>query len=354
MAAAPVLADTVQLSNGNSMEGLIVREDRSELELDIGYGTVVLRKAEVVRVVRSSAKEKGALRERQRDAGFASGRGVPPSCREVFERFESLRSLREKALDARARLEGAAERAAALESQIASSKKSYPELARRLQGTPVRDPSYDKAVHQLNALSAGIDADRAQVDELRGEAGETRAEVNAYLVALDDFRGLMASDPGLSGTRPAAPDEALFHDWLRRSVAEMEKDSVTESVGTASRGSHVVVEVLVNGRAKAVLMVDTGASVVVLTRRAADLMGIGPADERGAMDMTVADGRKVQARAVVLGSVEVGKMRAQRVEAAVLPDFEPGLDGLLGMSFLKRFDVRVDSVAGRLVLRDLR
>jgi predicted aspartyl protease len=62
------------------------------------------------------------------------------------------------------------------------------------------------------------------------------------------------------------------------------------------------------------------------------------------VELIVADGRKIHARYVVLDSVSVQGVEARKVEAAVLSeDRDPNMkDGLLGMSFLKRFKFNID------------
>lgn len=349
----PARADSVTLSNGNVMEGLIVREDAAELELDIGYGSVLLKKAEIDRVVRSSGRQKEALKARQRDAEFASGRRVPEAAAAVYERFRSLTSLREKALDAKAFRERMRVKEDELERSIASSKAAYPAAASRLRRLNRGAPGYRDAVLDVNELAASIEAGQAEISQGRRKASESQSEINDYLTALDDFRELMGADPGLSAKTPGSVEDEEFDAWVRRSFSAMEADTVSESVGETTQGSHVLVSAAINGKARAKLIVDTGATVVLLTARLADQVGVEGAGS-GFVQVKVADGRQVPARTVVLDSVQVGSMRAEQVEAAILPEFEPGLDGLLGMSFLKRFDVRVDGERGRLILRQLK
>jgi aspartyl protease family protein len=119
-------------------------------------------------------------------------------------------------------------------------------------------------------------------------------------------------------------------------------------------GGNTVVPVRVNGRADGRFIVDTGASVVTMSEDFARRAGIGDG-ERTTAEAMLADGRKVTASAVLLSSVQTGEARGERIAAVILPGPPaPGLDGLLGMSFLGRFVMHLDGAAGRLTLREFK
>lgn len=84
-------------------------------------------------------------------------------------------------------------------------------------------------------------------------------------------------------------------------------------------------------------VLDTGASMVVISRSFARRIGLA-LDNAPALLAQTANGR-VEALAVRLDVVEVQGLRARNVQAAVVEDLGD-LDGLLGMSFLTRFDMQ--------------
>ncbi len=95
---------------------------------------------------------------------------------------------------------------------------------------------------------------------------------------------------------------------------------------------HFVVMADVN-RVPVKLLVDTGASLVVLTLSDAARLGIDVDDLTFNMPLSTANGRNFGAR-VTLSEISVGDVLVTNVGAIVLPD---GLDmSLLGMSFLRR------------------
>ncbi len=109
-------------------------------------------------------------------------------------------------------------------------------------------------------------------------------------------------------------------------------------------GKPGVVEALLNGKEKALLRVDTGASMVVISSAVASRLGYDLAAGKR-IYATLADGSIVKAIQVTLDSVKVGSSSAKGIKAAVIDNCvsESDIDGLLGMSFLGYFDVKLDS-----------
>ncbi|MCM8779865.1 MAG: retroviral-like aspartic protease family protein [Candidatus Omnitrophica bacterium] len=134
-----------------------------------------------------------------------------------------------------------------------------------------------------------------------------------------------------------------------------------------SSGPEIVVGALLNNKVFARLLLDTGASSVMLTRSKAAELGIAslvpaPEGEGEAVEdvykikMQLADGRSVEAMPIMLESVKVEDSEANNVAAVVLVEEVAGFkyDGLLGMSFLANFNFRVDNTEKKLVLEKLR
>jgi aspartyl protease family protein len=99
----------------------------------------------------------------------------------------------------------------------------------------------------------------------------------------------------------------------------------------------VVVKVLINSRVTGEFIVDTGATLVVLSRAFAERAGIST---RGAPSLLAQTANGVTSGALVaLDRVDLQGVHAARVPATVVDNLG-GVDGLLGMSFLARFDLR--------------
>ena len=124
-----------------------------------------------------------------------------------------------------------------------------------------------------------------------------------------------------------------------------------------SKGSQgMIIEVTLNNKVKASLVLDTGASVILLGKGVAEKLGINLDNMKPDAKLTVADGRQVNAKYIILDSVKIADVETTKVDAAIMLDEIVGVDfkdGLLGMSFLKRFNFKVDQKNKRLILERL-
>jgi len=96
-------------------------------------------------------------------------------------------------------------------------------------------------------------------------------------------------------------------------------------------------------------LVDTGASSCVISPQVANALGIELGPRAESVTMQVVGGRTT-GPIIKLASVRVGDAEAEDVIAVVHP-ISPGIDGLLGNSFLGRFTVTLDPQQGILHLR---
>lgn len=230
-----IFADTLYLKNGRQLEGLVRDESASQVELDVGFGTVTFEKKAVERITRSSSDEIGTILQHWQE-----------------ERKQS-------------------------------------ELM------------------------------KAQVQE----------EWNKSLA-----------------------------EWKARKAKQQEEaSSRPKEAATYKDAGHLVVKAVLNNKYDVSLMVDTGASLIVLTPDAAKKLKIDTAKDGTPVQLITASGQKTDAKYIVLESVKISDVEATNVEAAVLLDDtqEYGFkDGLLGMSFLRRYNFKFDYTNNKLVLEKLK
>lgn len=148
-------------------------------------------------------------------------------------------------------------------------------------------------------------------------------------------------------------------------IKKMNAEYGPKEVLVSTENGHFFVYALLNGKTRVRLILDSGASVVALPKRVSDFLGIDVASLKK-QSAQMADGRIEECASTVLESVELLSLdpanpsepartgvRVENVEAFFLtrsndvvvqtrerlyiPD-----DGLLGMSFLKHFDVQLD------------
>ncbi|GEM_PF-398190 len=234
-----LFADTIYLKNGSHTEGIIEREDKDGIELNLGFGTTTFYRSEIDHIVRSDAKEKQAIWQ------------------EWGERQKDI-------------------------------EKQKPEEERKWRER------------------------QTELERIRLEQVQAKKEKDEY-----------------------GPKDIQV---------------------TAKNGS-ILVNVLLNEKIRATLVLDSGAASVMLSRKLAEQLDVDM-EKLKKINTQVADGRTVQAGQTILESVKVQNVgltdvesdkkpgvEVKNVEACVIFDsVENGKmeDGLLGMSFLKNFKFNAD------------
>ena len=110
-----------------------------------------------------------------------------------------------------------------------------------------------------------------------------------------------------------------------------------------------VTDVVLNGTQRARFLVDTGASVCVISPELAETLGNGAGSDGPSVTLQTLSGRTT-GPLVTIPSLRVGDAEARDVRAVVHAP-GPGIDGILGNSFLSRYTVTLDPEQGVLSLR---
>ena len=123
-------------------------------------------------------------------------------------------------------------------------------------------------------------------------------------------------------------------------------------VKTTRRGSHHRIRATLVGPAgnpqSLMLLVDTGATMIVLPQTMSRTLGFSDDDLRDGWSQT-ANG-KVRTKQGILQSVQVGQVVAEDVAVSFVDGDALSDNPLLGMSFLGRFRVTIDDKNERLIL----
>ena len=153
----------------------------------------------------------------------------------------------------------------------------------------------------------------------------------------------------------------IERDWQRqrieaeaaRTKREQEEALKPRKVEFSDEHGGIFVNAVLNKKVEASLLLDTGASFVMLTKKLAQGLGIDLDSKKDLMQLQLADGRKVDTMRVILDNVKVEEVEAADIEAAILLEDvgDYGFkDGLLGMSFLNRFNFKIDYEKKELIL----
>jgi aspartyl protease family protein len=124
------------------------------------------------------------------------------------------------------------------------------------------------------------------------------------------------------------------------------------SVKTMRRGDHHLVETILVGprgtRRTLPLVVDTGASTVVLPSSMMEELGFKPSELQDGETQTAAG--PVNVKLGQLDAVQVGHAHLRNVAVGFIEDDQIGEQHLLGMSFLGRFRLTIDDKNNRVML----
>jgi aspartyl protease family protein len=212
---------------------------------------------------------------------------------------------------------------------------------------------------------------RGQALSALGRHEEAIHDFTSALALVDDLKRVNSQIfTGLASAYAATgkPCQAMtaiqtfvYADALNRDTAQARKlisDYGTKGNCTQNyaRGSEVIprtrpdvtiVKAAING-VNGIFVLDTGASLVTLAPEFAKRSNVLPATSARPLLVHTANGVS-GAALTTLESVAVGNLRAEKVTAALLSKpIAPGIDGLLGMSFLARFDVALESKVVRI------
>lgn len=106
-------------------------------------------------------------------------------------------------------------------------------------------------------------------------------------------------------------------------------------------GSHFLVDARLGNAQPVRLLIDTGASLTMLTPDILERRGIGAHATGRTGTFNTANG-KVRAPIYRLDALTVGDWQVSNLDVAVLELSDAGIDGLLGMNFLRRFQFFID------------
>lgn len=153
-----------------------------------------------------------------------------------------------------------------------------------------------------------------------------------------------------SNTERAASSELINRIAMLDAVGKCDIDGKGRAVVNATSKGVMWVEPLFNGKQRGHFIVDTGASAVVISQAFADKLGL-KLTEAPTVQLLTANG-PTTARVAVVQSIELQGARAQGITVHVTSTLPADMDGLLGLGFLARFEVKLDAKADRLELSE--
>ena len=127
-------------------------------------------------------------------------------------------------------------------------------------------------------------------------------------------------------------------------------EATKASIPFEKQGQVVVIEAMLNGKSRAKLVVDTGATYTMISAATAKELDIDPGRSQRTLPFQTANG-VIQAPLASLESINVGGVEIRDLIAAI-HDIAPNsqVAGLLGLNFLSNFRMDIDTQKGLLHL----
>lgn len=178
--------------------------------------------------------------------------------------------------------------------------------------------------------------------------GAALTQLGRFADAAQEYETVLrlGADPALAD---AARTGLAAIQPMMRARALRRADREESSVPLSRIHGGWVTDVMLNDERRARFLVDTGASISVLSPELARALRI-ERDPGSPLIRLLTIAGAITAPLTTIPSIAVGSFEASAVKA-VIYNVGPELDGILGNSFLDRYQVTVDSARARLVLR---
>lgn len=349
LAGAVASGDVIRLKNGNSMEGIIRGETATDYQLDIGFGTMAIPKAQVAKVERSNDTQHAQMEEQRRQKFILHEKYAPAGQRDLLQDFQALEAQHAEALRLHARLNVL--QAAFVHDQLELQQVNTQEaqLAAQLAATPQVPANmavYNQCVAAINTL-------RAQMNELMRKPAGQLEEMNRCRQGLARFTtALLAFAERFQTRKATAASDSATADFFRAmetQLAGFKEETRQVRLPIQPNQRRVLVKARLNDQVDGTFLVDTGATSVTLTIQMAQRLQL--ATNSNEITVTLADGSICKAHTATLRSVEVQGARVEHLTAVIMPENpREDIDGLLGMNFLVEFNVHLDPASNTLIL----
>lgn len=359
-------SDVIYFKNGGELEGIIQGETEEYIIIDVGGGTMTVRRDEIDHIREATLEELDRLQRERLGHEIEIGEWAPAGC-------EDIKIIYSKAKDDRESLRKARAKSQAIQADIIHEEKKRSDLldmlgkkGEELKGLDAEKDikrykvkknikRYNEVIAEINILNADLNRENSKIKTLYEDQKEINAKlaklVNAYRASYELFNNTLSTRRNGIKEDEMTSDELYFFEEMDVKIKEIEGDFKKDIAQYTPDGDHIIVDTLIDGRVTAQLMVDTGASIVLISSNIANRLGVEYEGITTEIDIIMADGSTAKAKPMILESVKVGDAEVKKVQAAILEkDVIGGVDGLLGMSFLSHFVIKVDSASNRLIL----
>jgi len=339
----------------NNIEGIVEREDINSVVFNIGCGMITLGKKDIKYIRRYAPAEQNALRERWKYKYFTRPEFIPDNLKDLAREFNNLGTIRYAAIENKREKDRTVKQIEGKELELQELNAKLATTSDNLIATKPKEDleKYNGLVNELNLLVAKIKSIEYNKSLLQRELITLDKKVSGYINEFLVFRKRFMDQYDAVDEKSKEQNRPFF-EGVKKELSLMESNFTKHTIDFNRYGLGIMVDAVLNRLLKANLIVDTGASVMVISKEIADKLGLNfTTKESATILVSLADGSKVKAYPTILESVKVGDVEVKNVRTAVLQNSQATEeDGLLGMSFLEKFVIRIDAKSNKLILEE--
>jgi clan AA aspartic protease (TIGR02281 family) len=346
-----ILADTISLNNGRSFTGEIKKETDSQITLDIGGGTISIRKSSIESISKSDSSTSRQTNRRPVNALIELD--PPNELIHLVADYKKIKKDRFSAIQAKKKAYEFQNKKTALMDKHIKEKKRHTAIAQRVSfADPNRDiQGYNHLIYQQNQSTNKLNGIQNQLTKSFKEVASGKKTISHYLQTLDSLKSKVQESKSRLSSIGNKDQAKSFWEKIDKKLAQFDDEFKSISVPHESTSNHMILNVRINDRIEGRFLLDTGASYVTLSQKMAKRLGLNLSSSIK-IPLTMADGSMIDGKPVILNSMRVGDIQANRVTAIVLPSPpSKGIDGLLGMSFLREFVINFDPANKKLIFK---
>jgi len=343
-------ADELILTNGRKIGGQVEAETEETVTLRTPEGRIRYPRAAVKEILRGPVTAPPAP-----PSSSEPSAATPPGFEGTLAKADRLGKLRDRVVANKPRIEG-------MEEKLQQLRQREYDLSARMRTMVAQADQVNKlrgkeGVDRLRNEYMAVKAEYNRVDRaLTEEAAFLASANNAWLIYDRELRAFTKEFNARKSEYLLQNREAAswpYFEKVDRKLLGFGVRFTADKPDYEKQGDHLVFQVRINGTPPIRLLLDTGASRVVLNAEAAQRVRarmLGTEHEA-----VIANGSVIKVKDAVLGRMVVGKSEATEVEAGVSqPEHAiPSCDGLLGMSFLRNFHMFLDPTTGGFELRKI-
>lgn len=355
LAAATARADQVTLKGGKVVEGEITAETDTHVVITTSGVSVKVKRDSVASIEKLSTPARAVAATPPPSDRPGEEFRTPKEFEGTDMQIQRLDAMRQKLQTVAGVLKGHRGKIRTTETNAGRSQAQHATELDKLNRLRPGTTCYDSAANQANITAASLEKYRAAATRLQSELAQVERTERAYQTAVDEFR--LRYQRKKNHFIEANPDHPSLVGYFPRIEKRLEAHARAGTgvyvIPCRFEGPRAYVKVRLNGHQDVDWLVDTGATLCTVSLSLAKKLNVS-STEREAF-VTLADGRRSRVKVSVLSQVAVGDLVVQNVPCYIVDDSNAGgtarTDGLMGMSFLERFEMQLSAEEKDLTLR---